>query len=196
VGQDDKFRIVDEQRLESKMKASNGEIESEDVRLGGVITIYRYLRENYEYSLRYEEADRFFKREMELKRQYREKIRKKENKYTYTIIQNDWFRKNLSLTGLYYNLSEYGLKYEKPAIIAVGVILFYILYNIIHAYLSLGGITPQVVVNEINGTLTSVFKIPEGQDVIGFFIGIATIPILGALFVAAVKRKFEKKFRK
>jgi hypothetical protein len=34
--------------------------------LGSVLAIYRSLRENYEYRLRYDEAGQFFKREMEL----------------------------------------------------------------------------------------------------------------------------------
>jgi hypothetical protein len=39
--------------------------------LGSVKTIYRNLRENYEYRLRYDEAGKFFIREMELTRNYR-----------------------------------------------------------------------------------------------------------------------------
>jgi hypothetical protein len=35
-----------------------------------VMSIYRNLRENYEYCLRYDEAGEFFKKEMELKRNY------------------------------------------------------------------------------------------------------------------------------
>ena len=41
--------------------------------MGGIVTVYRNLRENYEQSFRYEEADKFFLREMKLKRRYREK---------------------------------------------------------------------------------------------------------------------------
>jgi hypothetical protein len=36
------------------------------------MAVYRNLRENYEFRLRYDEAGKFFIREMELKRKYRE----------------------------------------------------------------------------------------------------------------------------
>ena len=36
------------------------------------MAVYRNLRENYEYRLRYDEAGKFFIKEMELKRKYRE----------------------------------------------------------------------------------------------------------------------------
>jgi hypothetical protein len=99
---------------------------SEQVSLNGVRATYRNLRENYEYWYRYEEADQFFIREMELKRKYREKT--SENRYS--IKRNSWFRRNLSLTGLYYWISEYGQNYKRPiwlAIIFVFIPIFYLL---------------------------------------------------------------------
>jgi hypothetical protein len=42
---------------------------------------------------------------MELKRKYREDLGKER---TTIIKENNWLRKNLSLTGLYYHLSRYG----------------------------------------------------------------------------------------
>ncbi|MGA9151948.1 MAG: hypothetical protein WBZ36_15325 [Candidatus Nitrosopolaris sp.] len=76
--------------------------------LGSVMAVYRNLRENYEFRLRYDEAGEFFKKEMELKRNYREVVSERER---ITIIkENNWFRKNLSLTGLYYHFSRYGEK--------------------------------------------------------------------------------------
>lgn len=38
--------------------------------MGTILSIYRNLRENYEYRLRYDEAGKFFIKEMELKREY------------------------------------------------------------------------------------------------------------------------------
>ena len=35
-----------------------------------LLTIYRNLRDNYEYNMKYEEAGQFFIREMNLKRNY------------------------------------------------------------------------------------------------------------------------------
>jgi hypothetical protein len=193
-----RFKVVDEEKLEEKMNNRSRIDTTEDLRLGGIITIYRNLRENYEYSLRYEEADQFYKREMEVKRLYREKILENKDKkgYTYIIIRNNRFRRNLSLTGLYYNISSYGTNIIKPALLAVLFVSLPILYEVIRrVFFTKEGVTQGVIANTTTGALTNIFRIPEGQDVIGFFIGIATITILGTLFVAALKRKFEKKFR-
>ena len=62
-GGKDNFRVLDEERLNQLHE-----------KLGAVVRIYRRLRRNYENSDRYEEADRFYIREMELQREYREVI--------------------------------------------------------------------------------------------------------------------------
>jgi hypothetical protein len=62
---EDRFKIVDERLLEEKFKEKY-------FNLGSIKAVYRNLRENYEYRMRYDEAGQFFIREMELKRMYRE----------------------------------------------------------------------------------------------------------------------------
>jgi hypothetical protein len=84
----DRFRIVEEEILEKS---------PENVSLGSVMSVYRNLRENYEFRLRYDEAGKFFTREMELKRKYREEF----DPYSKTsqIKKNGFFRRNFfSLT--------------------------------------------------------------------------------------------------
>jgi hypothetical protein len=50
--------------------------------LGTVMAVYRNLRENYEFRLRFDEAGQFFFKEMELKRKYREEeINLKEERF-------------------------------------------------------------------------------------------------------------------
>src|ERR1043165_4273869 len=103
------------------------ESKSPDVSLESIMAVYRNLRENYEFRLKYDEAGEFFIREMELKRNYREaptvspaklklliffkKLKRDNNsipKVEYTLRESDWLRKHFSLTGLYYHLSRYG----------------------------------------------------------------------------------------
>jgi len=60
-GGKDGFTIIDESRLEES---------SDSVALENTIVIYRNLRKNYENRLRYEEADKFFKKEIELTKKY------------------------------------------------------------------------------------------------------------------------------
>ena len=52
---------------------------TKDFNLGSIKAVYRNLRENYEYRMRWDEAGQFFIREMELKRKYREVPSKEEN---------------------------------------------------------------------------------------------------------------------
>ncbi len=67
-----KFKIVDERLLEEKINKEKDSHTTKDFNLGSIKAVYRNLRENYEYRMRYDEAGQFFIREMELKRMYRE----------------------------------------------------------------------------------------------------------------------------
>jgi hypothetical protein len=88
---------------------------NKEVSLESVMAVYRNLRENYEYRLRYDEAGKFFTKEMELKRKYRN-VRSKTS-HDFEVKENCWFRRNLTLTGLYYRFCNYGESIAKPAII-------------------------------------------------------------------------------
>ena len=65
----DKFKIREEREIEERLTTTAME---EYIRLGSVLAVYRSLRENYEYRMRYDEAGEFFIREMEMKRTYKE----------------------------------------------------------------------------------------------------------------------------
>jgi len=99
--------------------------------LGALLALYRNLRENYEYRLRYDEAGQFFVREMEIKRKYREEFSIRKNRYIPNV--NKWFRQNFSLTGLYYHLSKYGESISRPVILAIIIVglstLFWLIQN-------------------------------------------------------------------
>jgi uncharacterized protein YjbI with pentapeptide repeats len=110
-GGEDEFTIVEEEWLR-KAKAED-EHTLENMSLELVLSVYRNLRENYEFRLRYDDAGKFFIKEMELKRRYREV--KSENGLE--INENKWFRRHFSLNGLYYHLSRYGESISRPAII-------------------------------------------------------------------------------
>jgi hypothetical protein len=58
--------------------------------LESVMAVYRNLRENYEYRLRYDEAVKFFTKEMELKRKYRNDGSK--SSHGFELKENCWFR--------------------------------------------------------------------------------------------------------
>ena len=88
--------------------------------LGSIMAVYRNLRENYEFRLRYDEAGEFFIREMELKRKYREVP--SQDGSSSIVKPNCWLRRNLSLTGLYYHLSRYGEDLLRPTLIGIAIV--------------------------------------------------------------------------
>jgi uncharacterized protein YjbI with pentapeptide repeats len=90
--------------------------------LGTVMAFYRNLRENYEFRLRYDDAGKLFFREMELKRKYIEKEVNSGEERSVLIKRNDWFRRNVSLTGLYYHFSKYGEGILRPTIIGIIIV--------------------------------------------------------------------------
>jgi hypothetical protein len=103
---------LDERLLEDKIKEKDTH-STKDCNLGSIKAVYRGLRENYEYRMRYDEADQFFIREMELKRMYKEIPSSEEDANSFEIKQNNWFKRNLfSLTGslLFLNVSAANYK--------------------------------------------------------------------------------------
>jgi hypothetical protein len=129
-------KLGKEKKLENEHEQEN---EIKRISLDLVLYVYRRLRENYEFKLKFDEAGKFFIKEMELKRKYREapslsavfkrkliKLLKKlklvnanvqEPKIEYVLKQNGRLTRHFSLTGLYYHLSTYGESIVKPTII-------------------------------------------------------------------------------
>jgi uncharacterized protein YjbI with pentapeptide repeats len=173
-GKKDKFKVVEEEMLEDSLIGNSPlQVNEGQASLGSVMAVYRNLRENYEYRLRYDEAGKFFFKEMELKRKYKEN----EKKYTsgrnngssneagtsVTISRNGWLRRNFSLTGLYYHFSNYGESIAKPTIIGAIIVglstLFWLIQNNPTAEPSLSFINNSShVSNFINGTYLSVWN--------------------------------------
>ena len=125
---EDRFKIVDERLLEEKIK-EKGAHTTKDFNLGSIKAVYRNLRENYEYRMRYDEAGQFFIREMELKRKYREVVSPKDGGFEVKVKQNSWFRRNLfSLTGWYYHLSRYGESLWRPTLAGLVIVFLSTLF--------------------------------------------------------------------
>jgi hypothetical protein len=74
--ENNKFKVIEERKIENILKSKSAS--KIKFTLGSVKSVYRNLRENYEYRMRYDEAGQFFIREMELKRKYREVPSKEE----------------------------------------------------------------------------------------------------------------------
>jgi uncharacterized protein YjbI with pentapeptide repeats len=191
------------------------------VSLDSIKAIYRNLRENYEYRLRYDEAGEFFIREMELKRKYRSasshslsrfKVRNllesKEEKSVPLnstkqtkvngIEKNGWVRKNISLTG-FYHLASYGEKIRMPVILGLTILAISILYWLWYfqysdeVSLNTGSTNP--IWNVTERSLTVFLQLRNVDliwpDYIFKALGILSL----GLFAIPLRRKFERKFR-
>jgi hypothetical protein len=128
----DKFKIYQERLLEAEltkdivilgrkipMKKATGSF-SWGYPLGLALSVYRNLRENYEFRMRYDEAGEFFIREMEMKRNYKAKWDEPSKYYIYSL--QPWLVRNLSLTGFYFNLSKYGQSILRPTLFGIAII--------------------------------------------------------------------------
>jgi uncharacterized protein YjbI with pentapeptide repeats len=181
------FTIIEEEWLESKAKGRN-KSEYTDVSLGLVLSVYRNLRESYEFRLGYDEAGEFFKKEMELKRKYREI---KSDKIPHQIKENGWLRRNLlSLTGLYHLISSYGESVLRPTIIGGTSIAIPTLIWTVQ--------NDEEWQNNLERSLSSFLPfLPFGSQT---EIGIEDYFIKGAgaltfgLLIIALRRKFERKY--
>lgn len=167
--------------------------------LGSIKAVYRSLRDNYEYRMRYDESSQFFIREMELKRKYSEK----DSASGSVVIQNGKFRRNLSITGLYYHLFRYG---ESLSRIALTIALFFSLTTLFWVILSPSSLIPKtlsdqenlattIVINATERTLSDMFQF-RSQDLepMDYFIRISSLVLLGVIIIA-LKRKFERRAR-
>jgi pentapeptide repeat protein len=196
---------------------------AKQVRLGSIKALYRNLRENYEYRLRYDEAGEFFIREMELKRKYREVV--SEDGRSVIVEANGWLGRHLSLTGLYYHFSNYGESIAKPAkigAITVGIsTLFWLIQNSPTDDPFLPFITAQhlhdhkIVSNYINITqvlnnthLLKAFErsfsdliplLPQGSNInvgiIDYIVKIFGGALTFGFLAVALRRRFERKYR-
>jgi hypothetical protein len=123
-GGKDKFTVIEEKWLEDSASSKNNIEERKKVSLGGVLSVYRNLRENYEFRLQFEEAGKFFIREMELKRKYRqETVVSSSSSSDFTIKKNRLITRNIfSLIGWYHILSNYGESLWRPTVVGILIV--------------------------------------------------------------------------
>ncbi len=199
----DKFKIRDEREIESQIE--NDKL-ARNIKLRSVIAVYRNLRENYEFRMRYDEAGEFFIREMEMKRLYKEETKNGESR----IRRNNRIIRNLSLTGLYYLLSKYGQSIFRPTMFGIGIValstlLWSIQPNAAGEFLVYNTNISQVV-NSSNlevafgRSLTNFLpSLSFGTQLNVGLLDVAFKIVGGAvtfgLIIIALRRKFERKFR-
>jgi uncharacterized protein YjbI with pentapeptide repeats len=163
------------------------------VRLESVLTIYRNLRENYEYNLRYDQAGEFFVREMELKRRYKESF----IEGSYEAEEKDAFSRRISPYGIYYVLCKYGENYRRPMILSAGILSISTMYFSIKnnpSFFISSQIDMNVVADSLQKSVMLFLPLGPINNWEGIIIRIVGSLILGLMFLA-LRRKFERRFR-
>jgi hypothetical protein len=179
-----------------------------DTPLGAELGVYRNLRENYEFRMRYDEAGEFFIREMEMKRKYKVK-RTGANMYTYSL--KPWIVRNLSLTGLYYNLSEYGQSVLRPTLFGIGIIALSSFLWFTQPDHSLDFSVSEILFSQENLTiphlqdsfersiLNFIPLLPSKEGIqlgmMDYLFKIIGGAVTFGLIIIALRRRFERKFR-
>lgn len=193
-GGDDKYTVFDEMQLLKNPEKFN---------LSSVLDIYRNLRENYEFRLRYEEAGQFFVKEMELRRKYYQDSEDSDK----TKLKKS--SRYLSITNCYNVLSKYGESFKQVSIWSI--ILFFSALTYFYIYPDIIALDETKPLGDIDytsklskdylfrlgisleRTLSSFFQINQG-GLADYVIRIASLPILGTMFIV-LRRRFERRFR-
>ena len=212
-GGKDCLKIIEEEWIETgKQKIS----------LGLVLYVYRRLRENYEFNLKFDEAGIFFIKEMELKRKYRTiHLENPGNDgSTESVRKNDPIRRNLSLTGLYYRFSNYGESIVRPTIIGIITVVLSTVFWVMQSkptlephffinsslyksmshfvFLSQAGNPTQwlAAFQRSLGDFLPVLSLPSDIKVgiIDYIIKIVGGALTFGLLIIAFRRKFERKY--
>lgn len=140
----------------------------EDLTLDNVLAVYRALRENYDYCLRYDESGKFFVNEMRLKKRFSNPVEK--------IIMS-----------AYELLCLYGESYTRT--------IFWILATIsLFALARLYMNAPIDSLDSLKISTAAFFQLYYNSDPLTLTERLISIPILGSLYIS-LKRKLERKIR-
>jgi len=209
-GGNDCLKIIEEEWIETGRQ---------NISLDLVLYVYRRLRENYEFNLKFDEAGKFFIKEMELKRKYRT-IHRQDSTSSDLVGKNNWFRRHFSLTGLYYHFSSYGESIIKPTVIGIITValstLFWLMqskptlephffvssslyHNTSHyVYLSQAGNPTQwlAAFQRSLGDFLPVLSLPSDikVGVVDYITKIVGGALTFGLLIIAFRRKFERKY--
>jgi hypothetical protein len=156
--------------------------------------------------MRYGEAGEFFIREMEMNRIYRQETKNGHSQ----IRRNNRVTRNLSLTGLYYNLSKYGQSFSRPTLFGIGIVLFstflwsiqpnsageFLVYNTNISQVVNSSNLEVAFGRSLTNFLPSLsFGTPLNVGLLDVAFKIVGGAVTFGLIIIALRRKFERKFR-
>lgn len=207
-GKKNKYKILEERLIEKKFTRKENKLDLQ-LTLGDILAVYRNLRENYEFRLKYDDAGQFFIREIEVKRKYKETLSKEGD--IKGIELNNWIIRHFSLTGLYYHISRYGQGLLRPILLSSGIILLsFVLWSTQANPLNDYSFSSIIGFSEIDNSthlekalarsITNFLPLlPTGTDtqvgLVDFAFKIIGGAVTFGLIIIALRRKFERKFR-
>jgi len=176
----------------------------QDITLENVLSVYRYLRENYDYYLKYEGSGKFFIGEMETKRLFAE-MKTKRPIYSIESFYDKLSRKcstlvlRLVLT-LYRYISLYGESLLRPIIWILATILFFsFLRTILIVHVVSTHDIPRLLYSALLGenllySLAVFFQLVNGSRWDIIIERLIAIPIVSSLYIT-LRRKLERRIR-
>lgn len=176
----DRYAILDERRLADDPSSSS---------LSDTLAVYRSLRECYEYWLMYEEAGRFYVREMDMRRCYRS------DPSSGTTRRTRWHR-YLSLTNGYNVLCRYGESFGRASAWVGGVFAASAAYYTLCGYQEGVGSLDEgfVRIAESSERTLAAFLHAGMGGADDHVVRIASLPVLGSMFIV-LKRRLERRLR-
>jgi len=190
-------RKLDELRDEEKRNKIFKEMEvDDDLTLDNVLAVYRGLRDNYDYHLKYEESGKFFINEMRLRR---------------IIGRRDSGEKLYGLRGLKMKLSNiieravmwtyemlalYGESYTRPILWAIILIVLSSLIRPLWLWIQNPSWMPEVdfILKQVKTSILVFFQLQWDTKTLTIVERLLSIPILGTL-ILALRRKLERRMR-
>jgi hypothetical protein len=178
---DNIIKIIKE--VENAISRSNEEIEKrilenvekdKDLALDHVLAVYRALRENYDYYLKYDESGKFFINEMKLKKRF--------SNFTEKIVLS-----------IYELLCLYGESYRRTIAWILATIPLFALARLLFEASPLSLNINSLIVS-LKNSIAAFFQLSNKDDPLTIMERVVSIPILGT-FIIALMRKFERRIR-
>jgi uncharacterized protein YjbI with pentapeptide repeats len=167
-----------------------------DLTLDNVLAVYRGLRDNYDYHLKYEESGRFFINEMRLrrvvgKRYGGEKLHGLEG---VKLKLSDIVERGVMWA--YEMLSLYGESYTRPILWAILLIVLSSLIRPLWLWMLNPGWMPELdfILKQVKTSILVFFQLQWDTKTLTIVERLLSIPILGTL-ILALRRKLERRMR-
>ncbi|MEM0330679.1 MAG: hypothetical protein QXW84_04820, partial [Archaeoglobaceae archaeon] len=173
------LKYLEDKRNLKELKESL--IEDDDLKLENVLAVYRSLRDNYDYYLKYEDSGKFFVNEMRLKRRFIGRLSSGSTRKLSDVVEK--------FVMLFYEaISLYGESYARP-------ILFLIACIILFSFLRfLGNEGDSTLLEELEKSAYTFFQLYWDGKPLTLIERILSAAILANLYIS-LRRKLERKIR-